>query len=389
MVVVEELRRCGVDIFCVSPGARAIPLLLALEAHPAGLTKLFNDERSAAFWAQGAAKGGRLPCLVCTSGTAAANYLPGVIEAALAGAPLLVLTTDRPFELQHAKANQTLPQRELFAPFVAMTIDVPAPEQHVWLHAVLADLDQAVFELQRTARPVHLNLAYRSPFVEPAFTLASLPADEQALLARWGAASTPYCTYLQPHIGLTPAATQQLVDRVRAAETIVCVAGPLAPQRPTMLLPTLARHLGAPLFADINSGLRCAGPQPEVLALYHCYLRQQMAQLPRADLVLVFGDRIISEPLREYVVAQQAECLLCTPYPLRQDAIENAYLVPTMKVWGEPSLVAEALLASLPARPPTALTRTLQAAEATAPAQLARLLATSATESSAGRAPHH
>ena len=81
VVVVEELRRCGVEIFCVSPGARAIPLVLALQDHPAVTTKLFNDERSAAFWAQGAAKGGVLPCLICTSGTAAANYLPAVIEA--------------------------------------------------------------------------------------------------------------------------------------------------------------------------------------------------------------------------------------------------------------------------------------------------------------------
>ena len=110
-VVVEELRRCGVGVFCLSPGARAIPLVLALEEQPAVVTKLFNDERSAAFWAQGAAKGGVLPCLICTSGTAAANYLPAVVEASLAGTPMLVLTTDRPFELHYAKANQMLPRR--------------------------------------------------------------------------------------------------------------------------------------------------------------------------------------------------------------------------------------------------------------------------------------
>jgi 2-succinyl-5-enolpyruvyl-6-hydroxy-3-cyclohexene-1-carboxylate synthase len=132
-----------VDLFCLSPGARTIPLVLALDAQPAVVTKLFNDERSAAFWAQGAAKGGRLPCLICTSGTAAANYLPAVAEASLAGMPLLVLTTDRPFELHHAKANQTLPQRDLFAPFASLTFDIPAPERLLFLHALLADVDQA------------------------------------------------------------------------------------------------------------------------------------------------------------------------------------------------------------------------------------------------------
>ena len=123
-VVVEELRRCGVEIFCLSPGARAIPLVLALEEQPAVVTKLFNDERSAAFWAQGAAKGGVLPCLICTSGTAAANYLPAVVEASLAGTPMLVLTTDRPFELHYARAIQTLPQRDLFSPFAQGSFDV-------------------------------------------------------------------------------------------------------------------------------------------------------------------------------------------------------------------------------------------------------------------------
>ena len=168
-VVVEELRRCGINIFGLSPGARAIPLVLALEDNPAVVTKLFNDERSAAFWAQGAAKSGMLPCLICTSGTAAANYLPAVVEAALAGTPMLVLTTDRPFELHYAKANQTLLQRDLFSPFAQRVFDIPAPEQRLWLHALLADLDQAVFEMRRTARPVHVNIAYRKPFVDAAW----------------------------------------------------------------------------------------------------------------------------------------------------------------------------------------------------------------------------
>src|SRR5215813_6817708 len=192
-VVVEELRRCGVEVFCLSPGARAIPLVLALEEQPAVVTKLFNDERSAAFWAQGAAKSGVLPCLVCTSGTAAANYLPAVVEASLAGTPLLVLTTDRPFELHYAKANQTLPQRDLFSPFAQATFEIPAPERQLFLHALLADLDQAVFEARRTARPVHLNMAYRKPFVDETFTIDSLPPGEVADLDRWLARGKPYC----------------------------------------------------------------------------------------------------------------------------------------------------------------------------------------------------
>ena len=380
-VVIEELHRCGVEVFCLSPGARTIPLVLALEAHPAVVTRLFNDERSAAFWAQGAAKGGVLPCLICTSGTAAANYLPAVVEAALAGAPMLVLTTDRPFELHYAKANQTLPQRDLFTPFAQGVFDVPAPEQRLALHALLADLDQAVFEARRTARPVHLNLAYRKPFVEEAFTAATLPPEEVDELMQWSARDTPYCTYLQPQLCLTTSDRQRVVDCITAAHDIVCVAGPLAPTSAVGAIRTLAARLGAPLLADINSGLRCDGSPTAVLALYNLYLRQALARLPQADLVLYFGDRIVSEPLREYLAAHRTEFILCSPYPLRQDAIENEFMYPTLKVWGDPGAFATDLVSALPARPPGALTRALATCESAAQQQLPTLLGPPVTDS--------
>jgi 2-succinyl-5-enolpyruvyl-6-hydroxy-3-cyclohexene-1-carboxylate synthase len=378
-VVIEELCRCGVEVFCLSPGARTIPLVLALDAHPTVVTRLFNDERSAAFWAQGAAKGGVLPCLICTSGTAAANYLPAVVEAALAGAPMLVLTTDRPFELHYAKANQTLPQRDLFTPFAQGVFDVPAPEQQLALHALLADLDQAVFEARRTARPVHLNLAYRKPFVEDAFEVTTLPPEEVDELVRWNARDTPYCTYLQPQLGLMMSDRQRVVDCLTAAREIVCVAGPLAPTSAVGAIRILAARLGAALLADINSGLRCDGSPAAVLTLYNLYLRRALARLPQADLVLYFGDRIVSEPLREYLAAHRTEFILCSPYPLRQDAIENEFMYPTLKVWGDPCAFATDLLSVLPARPPGALARALATCESAARQQLPTLLDTPAT----------
>jgi 2-succinyl-5-enolpyruvyl-6-hydroxy-3-cyclohexene-1-carboxylate synthase len=373
-VVVEELRRCGVEIFCLSPGARAIPLVLALEDNRGVATKLFNDERSAAFWAQGAAKGGKLPCLVCTSGTAATNYLPAVAEASLAGTPLLVLTTDRPFELHYAKANQTLSQGDLFAPFAQATFAIPAPERQLFLHALLADLDQAVFEARRTARPVHLNMAYRKPFVEEAFTIASLPAGEAAALDRWLLRKQPYCEYVLPQPGLAAPDTQRIVERMAAARDIVCVAGPLAPACRATALQTLATRLAAPLLADINSGLRCDGRQTAALALYNLYLRGAMSRLPPADLVLYFGDRIVSEPLREYLEAQDGEFILCSAYPLRQDAVENEFIYPTMKVWGDPCTLAAEVLTALPARQPGALACALADCESAAPRRLAKLM---------------
>ena len=99
------------------------------------------------------------------------------------------------------------------------------------------------------------------------------------------------------------------------------------------------------------------GTETPVLALYNLYLREAISRLPQADLVLYFGDRIVSEPLREYLAAHRTEFILCSPYPLRQDAIENEFIYPTMKVWGDPGALAEDLVSALPARPPSS-TRT-------------------------------
>ena len=190
---VEELTRSGLSHVVICPGSRSTPLAMAFANNPNIRPWMHVDERSAAFFALGMAKRvHRAVAVVSTSGTAAANYLPAVIEAALAGAPLVVLTTDRPFELHYAKANQTLPQRDLFSPFAQAAFDIPAPEQRLFLHALLADLDQAVFEMQRTARPVHLNIAYRKPFVEETFTVATLPPEEVDELTHWSARSTPW-----------------------------------------------------------------------------------------------------------------------------------------------------------------------------------------------------
>jgi 2-succinyl-5-enolpyruvyl-6-hydroxy-3-cyclohexene-1-carboxylate synthase len=130
------------------------------------------------------------------------------------------------------------------------------------------------------------------------------------------------------------------------------------------------------MLADINSGLRCDGDAADVLALYNLYLRTEVARLPAAELVLYFGDRIVSEPLREYLEAQQGEFILCSSYPLRQDAVENEFIYPTMKVWGDPAGFAAEMRATLPPRRPGALAQALAACESSARRQLAILLDT-------------
>jgi 2-succinyl-5-enolpyruvyl-6-hydroxy-3-cyclohexene-1-carboxylate synthase len=350
-LIVEELCRNGVEFFCVSPGARAIPLLAALREHPQAQLQLFNDERAAAFWAQGFGKAGGLACLVCTSGTAAANYLPGVVEAFMSSTPLLVLTTDRPGELRYAKANQTIEHMPLFAGYTALTIDIPAPDVSVFPAALLANIDQAVAAARTERAPVHLNIAYRKPFLDADWNPSSLERGERETIATWYHRAAPYCTYVGGTRGVTTQDVATVVAQIDRAHHILCVCGPLPSMADRQALLELAGRVGAPIFADIHSGLRSCPHNEGVCGLYNLYLRRLTAEARRPDLVLYFGDRIVSEPLRAYLDEVAATMILVSHYPHRQDAIENELLRPTMRVIADPCQLARAAAEHCTAKP--------------------------------------
>src|SRR5690349_14580570 len=126
---VDELARCGIRQACVCPGSRSTPLALTLANQSTIKLWLHLDERSAAFFALGLAKAERRPVvLLCTSGTAAANFMPAIVEAHHARVPLVVLTADRPPELHDIGAAQTIDQTRLYGPFAKWFCDVALPE---------------------------------------------------------------------------------------------------------------------------------------------------------------------------------------------------------------------------------------------------------------------
>ena len=167
--IIEELIRCGLKLFCISPGSRSTPLTAAVARHPKAEINLIYDERAAAYYALGYSRGSETPgVLICTSGTAAANYLPAIVEASVEQIPMIVLTADRPPELQQTGANQSINQNQLFGSHVRWFFDPGCPGPELPASTLFSCIDQAV-HLARypLPGPVHLNLPFREPFLLP------------------------------------------------------------------------------------------------------------------------------------------------------------------------------------------------------------------------------
>src|SRR6266851_1211493 len=185
---VDELQRAGLRNVVICPGSRSTPLAMAFAAQPGMRIWMQVDERSAAYFGLGMAKRLCQPvALLCTSGTAAANFMPAVVEAKLTHVPLLVLTADRPHELRDNGAPQSIDQNRLYGTYVKWFVEVALPEatnaalRYIRTIAVRAvALTQAI-----PAGPVHLNLPFREPLIPEPQADAPLPPLSQRDPLAW------------------------------------------------------------------------------------------------------------------------------------------------------------------------------------------------------------
>jgi 2-succinyl-5-enolpyruvyl-6-hydroxy-3-cyclohexene-1-carboxylate synthase len=288
------------------------------------------DERVAGFFALGLGKASGRPAVVtCTSGTAAAHYLPAVVEASEARVPLIVLTADRPPELREVGAGQAIDQVKLYGDHVRWFFDVgthtATPERLRWMRSLAC---RAVWSaLGERPGPVHLNFALREPLVldEP------LPDEEPGGGGRANG---------RPWFARAPAARDavSLAPLLAEAERPVIVAGRDERGAPDVLA-RFAERAGVPLLADPLSGARRGAA---AIAFYDALLRDPGFAADHApDLVIRTGDLPTSKPLRQWL-ADAADA--------RQVAIdpEGAWQDPAAVV-GE-RLAAAALHEAPPAR---------------------------------------
>ncbi len=286
--LVDEWVQGGITDAVVCPGSRSTPLALALASRPELTLHVKLDERSAAFFAIGLALAtGRPPIICTTSGTAAAELHPAVVEAHQAGVPLIVCTADRPPELHGVGASQTIDQVGLFTTSTrwACVPGVPELDQQVSWRPLAARALTEAQDGQRGPGPVHLNLAFRDPLTGPP---DSLPPRRAHLSA-------------EPVV-IVPTLTAPL------SGPGLIIAGAGAARDPENVL-LLAGRLGWPVMADPRSGCRRPGTIAAADALARC-------EVPLAETIVLLGAPWLSKALAGFVstaAAQGARVLALDP----------------------------------------------------------------------------
>ncbi len=327
--LMHALVEAGVRFAVASPGSRSTPLVLAAAAEPRLCLDVIVDERSAAFFALGAARvSGRPTALVCTSGSAGAHYLPALLEAERALLPLIAITADRPWELEHLHANQTLEQRYLFGNHVRQSLELGEPDparlEYVSRIAALA--------VQRATSPVpgpvHLNARFRKP-LEPSGggverTPGAIPRLERAT-------ST----------GLSvPASVNDVVARARRG-LVVC--GPrrgaaLGDARLRQALGRFAGTRGFAVVAEVTSGV-AHGPECPTLPAFDAWLPRAVAEGDGPDLVIEIGSPPTSSGWEKL-----ASGLCGTPrIVVSEDGLPDPWAAATLIVEANPAQLFEAL----------------------------------------------
>ncbi|WP_363466174.1 2-succinyl-5-enolpyruvyl-6-hydroxy-3-cyclohexene-1-carboxylic-acid synthase [Halogeometricum borinquense] len=316
LTLVDELAKAGVDAVCITPGSRSTPLTEAFDRHDDIHVFSHLDERSSAFFALGRARRtGDVTPLVCTSGTAAANYHPAIIEAAQSRVPMLVLTADRPPEIRDSGANQTIDQEKLYGGAVRWYKDLAEPEATPRkLRSLRTTAARALTKATGTpAGPVHLNVPFRKP-LEPVTVEGDVPDDLPEIAAEGRENAFVGTTTGVPE--LDDDALRDLAERLSTPRGLV-VAGPAdAPGIDSEAVAAFAHATGFPILADPLSGVRFGGHVrvAPVIGGYDSFLDEQVTQSwPDPDIVFRFGASPTSKPLRKYLARVDAEQLIVDP----------------------------------------------------------------------------
>lgn len=298
---VEELVKCGLRYAVLSPGSRNTPLTSAFARHSSVTCFSLIDERSAAFFALGIARASGIPAaVVSTSGTAAAEYFPAVIEAYQQRTPLIICTADRPLEMLDCGTNQTISQTNLYGGFAVKFFDAGLPEvTQSRLRHIRSLARRSYFEsLYGAMGPVHINFPFRKPLESFAFT----DEIEESLLTEIMSDDRSY-QFAAGNSSVEKAVLHDLFKKM-IDKRIMFIAGPASADASfSSLLSQLACRLGSPVLADGMSNLRSGGhDKSNFFCNYEGYLRsQEFISRAGVETIILFGKNPTSKAIEGFL----------------------------------------------------------------------------------------
>ena len=300
--LVDEWLHCGVRHAVVSPGSRSTPIALEIANRQEIEMHIFHDERSAAFAALGIAKASGVPAiLVCSSGTAAVEFHPAVVEAHHSETPILICTADRPAELQGVGAPQTIDQQNLYGVAIRKFVNAEVAndsESHTWRHIAR---DLFATSLGDVQGPVHLNLRFREPLMGFATNLPPRSANDAVITKK---------------VALPSSRSLRKLNKALESENGLIIAGPENYRVESIL--RLAETLGWPIIADPRSGTRV--PNKLVVAGADAILRDEdFSKRLRPDVVLRFGTLPASKVVNSWLLGSGANQVVITTTPSLTD----------------------------------------------------------------------
>ena len=300
--LVDEWLHCGVRHAVVSPGSRSTPIALEIANRQEIEMHIFHDERSAAFAALGIAKASGVPAiLVCSSGTAAVEFHPAVVEAHHSETPILICTADRPAELQGVGAPQTIDQQNLYGVAIRKFVNAEVAddsESHTWRHIAR---DLFATSLGDVQGPVHLNLRFREPLMGFATNLPPRDANDAVITKK---------------VALPSSRSLRKLNKALESEKGLIIAGPENYRVESIL--RLAENLGWPIVADPRSGTRV--PNKLVVAGADAILRDEdFSKRLRPDVVLRFGTLPASKVVNSWLSGSGANQVVITTTPSLTD----------------------------------------------------------------------
>ncbi len=309
---VDELARAGVRHVCLCPGSRSTPLAMMFADNDAFRLWMHLDERACAFFALGLAKASREPVvLVCTSGTAAANFFPAIVEAYQARVPLIVLTADRPPELRDTGAPQTIDQIKMYGAYAKWFAEIALPEANVEMmrYARTMACRAVAKSAESPAGVVHFNMPFREPLVPLATEISVNDAEHDAFFGR--ADGKPFVTVAREIGSPDDIVIRALAQQLEQTERGLIIAGMQNDCAFPQAVTRLAKVLGYPILADPLSQVRCGEHErANVIDSYDAFLRDaSIVKQLAPESVLRFGAIPTSKPvllyLQQHALARQ------------------------------------------------------------------------------------